>query len=154
MESDAHETMAELERAEAAPYIDYRPTPWWVAPYFGLYFVGLVLAFAWTSDAYRPVYFAILAVLLVSLFVVVRHIKRRNGALPFPGRGTPPPEIARVYRLYFWSLIPVAAVLLLSFFLLPVPVSAVIAFVTVTAGVVLYDRVYERAAVVVRERLA
>lgn len=151
MESDAYEMMSELERAEAAPYVYYEPTPWWCGPYFGAYFVALVLGFG--AD-HSLVQLATLVVTLGSLFLVVRYIKRRNGVLPMPGRGNPPPEIARAYRLYFWSLIPVGAFLILCFLLLRPPVTAAIAFVTVTAGFVVYDRTYGRAAAAVRERLS
>lgn len=152
MENDARELMAEVERAEAAPYIHYPPTPWWYGPYFGLYFVGLVLALAWARNLL--VYFPVLVALLGSLFLMIRHMKRRNGVLPMPGRGNPPPEIARVYRRYFWSLLPVGAVLLACWFLLPPVSTAAVAFATVTGGFVVYDRYYGRAAAAARERLS
>ncbi len=97
---------------------------------------------------------AVLAVLVVLELVFVGWMQRRHGALPWPGRGRPPAEIAAVWRGYLLALPVVAAVVALASWLGGVPVAAGVAFVLVTAGLTGYERRYARAAAQVRERLA
>ncbi|WP_328991421.1 hypothetical protein OG394_34630 [Kribbella sp. NBC_01245] len=153
MESDAREQLAMVERAEAAPYVDYPPTPWWYFPSVGLWAAALIAAFAWWRE--NTVLFIGTIVVLVALEgAFIAWMSRRHGALPMPGRGTPPAEIAVVWRGYFAGVAVVVAVVGLVWWLAGPPVAAPVTFVLVTAGLVLYERRYAVAAAKVRERLA
>lgn len=142
-----------VERAEAAPYVDYPPTPWWYFPSVGLWAAALIAAFAWWRE--NTVLFIGTIVVLVALEgAFIAWMSRRHGALPMPGRGTPPAEIAVVWRGYFAGVAVVVAVVGLVWWLAGPPVAAPVTFVLVTAGLVLYERRYAVAAAKVRERLA
>lgn len=153
MESDARQQMAMVERAEAAPYIDYPPTPWWYFPSVGLWVAALIGVFAWWRE--NTVLFIGTIVVLVALEgAFIAWMSRRHGALPMPGHGTPPAEIAIVWRGYFAGVAVVVAVMGLVWWLAGPLVAAPVAFVLVTSGLVLYERRYAVAAAKVRERLA
>ena len=85
--------------------------------------------------------------------VFVAWQKRRHGALPLPGYGRAPAEIASVWRGYVAGLVVAVAAVAVACWLGGVPAGAVTAFVTVTAGLALYERRYAQAAARVRARL-
>ncbi|MEV0128754.1 hypothetical protein AB0H83_09845 [Dactylosporangium sp. NPDC050688] len=154
MESDeARQQLAIVRRAEAAPYIDYPPTPWWYSPAVGAWAAGMVGAFTWwRSDA--AVFVGLLAALIAVELVFVAWMRRRHGALPMPGRGTPPREIAAAWRGYAAGLPVVALAVALTWWLAGAPVAAGVTFVLVTAGLAAYERRYAAAAAKVRSRLS
>ncbi|GAA3198903.1 hypothetical protein ACFO1B_02375 [Dactylosporangium siamense] len=154
MESDeVREQLALVRRAEAAPYIDYPPTPWWYSPAIGAWVAGMIGAFTWwRSDA--VLFVGTLAALIVLELAFLTWMRRRHGALPMPGRGTPPHEIAAAWRGYAIALPVVVVVVGFVWWLAGVPVAAGVAFVLVTAGLAVYERRYAAAAAKVRSRLA
>lgn len=141
-----------VERAEAAPYLRYPPTPWWYFPAVGLWVAALIGTFTWWRENVG-LFVGALAVLIAVEVLAIVVLQRRHGALPMPGRGTPPAEIAPVWRGYFLGLPVVAAAVALAWWLLGIPVAAGVAFVLVTGGLALYEQRYTRAAARVRERL-
>jgi hypothetical protein len=153
MESDPREQLAIIERAAAAPYVKFPATPWWYSPMVGLWAAAMIGAFTWWREN-TALFAASLAVLISLEGAFIAWIQRRHGALPMPGRGTPPPEIGRVWRGYFLALPVVAGLIALAWWLGGVPVAAVTAFIVVTAGLAYYERRYAVAAAKVRERLA
>lgn len=154
MESDeAKDLLRVAERAEAAPYIDYPPTPWWYFPTIGAWAAAMIATFTWWREN-AALFVGSIAVLIVLEIVFLRWMTRRHGALPMPGKGSPPAEIQPVWRGYFISLPVVAAVVALSWWLGGVLVAASAAFIVVTAGLVFYEQRYDRAAAATRARLA
>ena len=142
-----------VERAEAAPYINYPPTPWWYFPAVGLWAAAMIGAFTWWR-VNVGLFVGVLAALLILAVVFLSWMQRRHGALPMPGRGTPPAEIASVWRGYFLSLPVIVLAVALVWWQGGVPVAAAVAFVLVTAGLAFYERRYALAAARVRQRLA
>jgi hypothetical protein len=153
MQSDPREQLALVERAEAAPYLNYPPTPWWYPPVAGLWAAGMIGTFGWWRGN-AGLFIGSLAVLLALEAAFLVWMRRRHGAFPMPGRGTPPAEIAAVWRGYFGCLPVIAAVVALVWWRIGIPAAAPVAFVLVTAGLAVYEQRYARAASRARERLA
>ncbi|MEV6281978.1 hypothetical protein [Kribbella sp. NPDC051770] len=153
MESDAREQLRNLERAEAAPYVEYPVTPWWYAPAIGLWVAAMIATFTWWREN-AALFAGSLAALIVLELVFVTWMQRRHGALPMPGRGKPPAEIGALWGKYFAGLAAVVVAVGLVWWLVGVPAAAVVAFVLVTSGLVVYERRYAVAAARVKERLA
>jgi hypothetical protein len=141
-----------IEQGEAAPYIHFPPTPWWYCPAVGAWAAAFVGAFAWWRV--NGVLFAASLVVLIALEALfIGWLKRRHGALPMPGYGRPPAEIASVWRWYVAGFVAVIGAIAVAWWLGGVAVGAVVAFVTVTAGLALYERRYAEAAARARQRL-
>jgi hypothetical protein len=153
MEStSAAEQLRAIERGEAAPYIRFPPTPWWYYPAVGAWAAGFVGTFHWWRV--NGVLFVSSLVLLIALeLLFIGWMKRRHGALPIPGYGRPPAEIASVWRGYLAGLLMVIAAVAFAWWLSGVAVGAAVAFLTVTAGLAVYEWRYGRAAARLRERL-
>jgi hypothetical protein len=146
------EQLRVVERGEAAPYISYPPTPWWYFPVIGAWAAAFVGTFAWWRV--NGALFTLSLVLLIALEVAfIAWMRRRHGALPMPGHGRPPAEIASVWRGYVAGLLVVIAAIGVAWWLGSVAVGAGVAFVTVTVGLVVYEWRYATAAARVRERL-
>jgi len=146
------EQLRAVERGEAAPYISYPPTPWWYYPVIGAWAAAFVGTFSWWRvDGLRFVLSLVLLIVLELLFVA--WMKRRHGALPRPGYGRPPAEIASVWRGYVAGLMVVGVAIGVAWWLGGVAAGAAVAFLTVTAGLAFYERRYAAAAARVRERL-
>ena len=146
------EQLRAIAQGEAAPYVRYPPTPWWYSPAVGAWAAVFVGAFSWWR-VNGPLFISALVVLIAVEGVFIGWLKRRHGALPWPGYGRPPAEIAAVYRGFAAGFVVVAAAVAVSWWLGGAPVGAAVTFVTVTAGLALYERRYTRAAARVRERL-
>jgi hypothetical protein len=146
------EQLRVIKRGEAAPYMTYPPTPWWYFPAIGGWVAALVLTFSWWRV--NGVLFVGSLVLLVALEVLgFVWMKRRHGALPLVGRGHAPAEIASVWRGYVAGMVLVIAAVAVTCWLAGFAAGAVVAFVTVTAGLALYEWRYAGAVARVRERL-
>ena len=146
------EQLRVIAQGEAAPYIRYPPTPWWYSPAVGAWAGAFVGMFTWWR-VNAPLFIGSLVVLIALEGVFIGWMWRRHGALPRLGYGRPPAEIAEVYRRFAVSFAVVAVAVAVSWIFGGVPAGAAVAFVTVTAGLALYERRYARAAAHVRERL-
>ncbi|MEV4141604.1 hypothetical protein AB0J72_56795 [Dactylosporangium sp. NPDC049742] len=154
MESiEARDQLFLAERAAAAPYVQYPPTPWWYAPVIGAWTAAFIGCFTWWREN-GALFAASLAILLSAEVLFLVWMRRRHGALPMPGHGKPPVEIAAVWRGYFAGLVVIAALVAPAWWFVGVPAAAAVAFVLVTAGLVVYERKYAVAAGRVRDRLA
>ncbi|MET7747573.1 hypothetical protein [Micromonospora sp. NPDC005367] len=153
MESFApEEQLRAAERGAAAPYVSYPPTPWWYAPSVGAWAAAMIGTFSWWRENAGMFVGSLAALIAVELLFVV-WMRRRHGALPMPGTGKPPAEIAGVWRGYL-SALPVVALLVgLVWWLVGVGAAAGTAFVLVTVGLAAYERRYAMAAARVRARL-
>lgn len=141
-----------VERAEAAPYLNYPASPWWYFPAVGLWVAAMIGVFTWWQSNII-LFVGLIAALLALEVVFLSWMQRRHGALPMPGRGTPPAEIASAWRRYFSSLPALIAVVALAWWQLGIPAASAVAFVLVTTGLAVYERSYGRAATKARERL-
>lgn len=149
---DWAEQIRALERSEAAPYIDQPTSSAWLAPAFGTWSAAYVGVFAlWNVSTALFVLSMLGLSALIGFFL--GWYMRRFGALPMPGRGNPPAEIRREYRLYAVGVLVIAALVVLTWWAAGLAVASATAFVLVTAGYMLYAHRYERAASAVRERL-
>ena len=146
------EQLRAIEQGEAAPYIYFPPTPWWYFPAVGGWAAAFVGTFSWWR-VNGVLFVSSLALLIVLELLFIGWLKRRHGALPLPGYGRPPAEIASVWRGYAAGMAVVIAVVAAAWWLGGVAVGAGVTFLTVTAGLALYEWRYARAAARVRERL-
>ncbi|GIF97556.1 hypothetical protein [Catellatospora citrea] len=153
MESiEVAEQLKAAERGAAAPYVDYPPTPWWYAPSVGAWVAAMIGTFTWWRENAGLFVGSLVALIAVEILFIT-WMRRRHGALPMPGKGTPPVEIAGVWRGYAAAL-PVIALLVAAAWLLGgVPAAALAGFVLVTAGLAVYERRYAVAAAKTRARL-
>lgn len=149
---EASEQVRELQRAEAAPYVGMPPSPWWMAPVFASWFAAYVGVVALWGES-RLAFGVGMLVLCFILGASLRGLTRRYGALPLPGRGTPPPEIRREYRRYGAGAVVIVVLVVCVWWWAGVWAASAATFALVTAGLGLYRSRYERAATLVRERL-
>ncbi|SCF25313.1 hypothetical protein [Micromonospora mirobrigensis] len=153
MESiDPREQLKVAERGAAAPYLDFPPTPWWYAPSIGAWIAAMIGTFIWWREN-AVLFTGSLVILVTAEILFIHRMQRRHGALPRPGKGTPPDEIAGVWRRYLASLPVLVLVVGVVWWLVGVPAAAVTAFVLVTVGLTAYERRYAVAAAEARARL-
>lgn len=137
------------ERAAAALYVDYPPTPRWYPPAMGLWAVALVLVIALVDpeSSWRAVG---LGALVVVNLVFVGWYRRYRGTWP---RGRAPREIRRAMAGFVVGAALTVVLGGLLIWLAPAAVAALVVFVAVTAGVAWYEAVYAGAAAATRARL-
>lgn len=150
---DARQELSAAERAAAAPYVEIKADPWWVAPGFGLLGLLLVLSRGLRAQADAPDWASTLPLALIVLGSLgyVLWQRRRLGALP---AGPAPREINRVLR---WFVVGAALVAIALFVLgdrAPLWLGLPLGFALATGGMAWYGAAYGRAASRVRERLA
>ncbi len=147
-EPDLRETLRGADRAAAAPWIDYPPTPRW-------YFVGVgvwAALFVWIIVALRHhtiVYAVAIVLMVVGEVATVAWYRRYRGALP---HGRPPREVAIVIGWYFSGVVLIAAAVIAAT-LVSLIFGMATAFVLATAGAAWYEVAYLRAVERVRSRL-
>lgn len=149
MESDeVRDQLREIERSEAAGWLDYPPTPWWLPLYFGAY----AAIFAFASGALDgSVYYLVVLALISSAFVMIAWQRRVRGIWPTKNA---PRELNRP----IWGLI--AGITLIFGVCVAVNALVNLAAAIVVAGVLgtalswCYERAYSRAAAAARARLA
>lgn len=142
----------EMRRAEAAPYVGMPRSPWWVPPFFGVWFAAYIAAFVFWGE--RLAFIVAMLVLTAGMGALLGWLIRHYGALPSIGRGTPPPEIRGEYRRFAAGAVVIAGLVTGVWWWSGVLAAAAATCVLVTAGLSLYQVRYERAAALVRERLA
>jgi hypothetical protein len=146
-QENARELLREADRAEAAPWIDYPPTPAWYPVSVGLWGAAMVLALG----ALPPVWGAVVAVLLVGVEgAFLGWYRRYRGTMP---AGPLPTELRpAVVRLVVGLLLLVVGAGALVLAGQPW-VAAAAVLVLGTALVWWYERAYAEAAVATRARL-
>ncbi|MEQ3554667.1 hypothetical protein WIS52_29735 [Pseudonocardia nematodicida] len=153
MESDPRDDLAIIERAEAAPYVSYPATPRWMYPAFALWVGAYTAAYA-LLEVHALLFLAVVVGLLGAIILALRWMHRWHGALPLPGRGTPPAEITRVYRQYFAGIAVLVVAVVVLGLTAGIAVASVAGVLLSYPGLLAFDRAYHRAAAAVRERLA
>ncbi len=148
---DPRQQLAEAERAAAAPYVDYPPTPRWYAPAVGAWSAAL-LAVVTTRTSHHVLAIVMLASLLAAEGAFFAWYRAKRGTMPSM-RQVPTEIRAEMWR-YLVGLAVVVAAVAAAVVLASWVVAAVVTFVLVTAGLTVYERRYERAAAATRARLA
>lgn len=140
--------MREIERGEAAGWIDYADPPAWFPVYFGAY--GAILAAAigyldgWVA--------ALVEVALVgSALILITRMRRRRGTWP---TGNAPRELRRSTAVLVGGAIAVGLLCWLVGAQVSVFAAVVLAGVLSAALVVWYRREYAAGVAAVRRRLA
>lgn len=153
METDPRDLLRGVERAEAAPWVDYPPTPRWYPPAVGLWSAALLGLAAYDSTGLTGelVRLGGLVAMLALLGVFQVWYRRYRGTMP---TGRPPLELRRPARVFAVTGLAVAALGLLLAYTAPVWVGPLVAFALMTPLVAWYERAYARAARATRERLA
>lgn len=146
---ELRERIRVAERAAAAPYVDYPPTPWWYSPGFGAWAAALLVLLGLPGDRHGWRAAGIAGLVLVEV-VFIAWYRRYRGTWP---SGKAPDEIRRVMVGFVIGTVVVLGAGVLLVWLTPVAVAAVAGFVMVTAGIAWYERAYARAAARTRERL-
>lgn len=150
MESDEiRQVLREADRAEAAPWTDYPPTPRWYPPATGLWAAAVTLAVGVLDDAARAL--AIAALVVVECAFLGWYVRYRGGVMP---TGPAPAEFRPAMARFLTAIAAVVAgVVALALFLTPWA-GAALALVGVTGVVAWYERAYADASGRARERLA
>ena len=142
--------LAAAERAAAAPYVDYPPTPRWYPPVVGAWSAALVAALTMLDG--HPVLRGLTLVVLVALEgVFLGWYRVHRGTMPSLRHA--PREIDAEFRRYLVGVVVVVGAVVAAALLLPDVVAPVLALVLVTAGAAAYERRYARAAEATRARL-
>jgi len=158
MESDAEirAQLRDLERAEAAPYTDFPPTPRWYVPAAALWAATFAALVRVSRSDSRPAEIAAVVGMLglaALIGVFVGWYQRYHGAMPSLLRRKPP-EIRRVMAFYVVGAVLVLAVNALTVAVAPWWACAAVGFVTAGTGLWWYEHAYARAAAAAKERLA
>lgn len=158
MESDSAEVLRDAERAEAAPFVDYPPTPWWYPVAAGLWVGGVatvvVASLRWSSNGplvLVPLTLAQMA-LLVVLGAFIRWYRRRWGSWPVMRNA--PAEIRRAYKECGVASVAVLGVTVALWLTLGPLWGAGLLALSFAAMIAWYERRYAAAAQRVRERLS
>ena len=149
MENDEiRDSLRAAERAEAAPWIDYPPTPLWYPPAAGVWAAALTLAFAMESGSLRSL--AVLGLVVLELGFL-RWYRRYRGAMP---SGVPPRELRPAIAVLLAALAVLIVAIVVVSLAWSVWAAAAVALVGVTVVVAWYERAYATATVRARQRLA
>lgn len=142
------QALREADRAAAAPYIDYPPTPRWYPVATGVWVAALCLALAIRD------HHVLRALALVSLIAVevtfLAWYRRYRGTWP---RGRAPREIRQVMAAFVVGAASVVLVVGLVLWLTNAWLAATAAFALATPAVTWYERAYAAAAARARARL-
>lgn len=149
MESDEiRQVLHEAERAEAAPWTDYPPTPRWYPPATGLWAAGLAATFGGLDDTTRSL--AILGLVLLEALFLTWYTRYRGGMWP---TGRPPREFRPAIAWFLLGLAVIAGAAL-ALATVSLVAAVVLVAVAVTLLVARYEQAYADAARRARERLA
>lgn len=141
------ESLRAAERAEAAPWVDYPPTPAWYPVSVAVWAAALTMSFAIEST---PVRGAVVAALVGLELGFIFWYRRYRGTMP---AGKVPPELSRPFYAFIAFNLAVMAGAFVIGSLVAVWVAAVFVFVAVVPAFTWYERVYDRAAARTRARL-
>jgi hypothetical protein len=149
-ERELSQQLAEAERAEAAPWLDYPPLPRWWAPVAGAWFAAMLLVL--TEAGNHLVAFPSLAVLLGIEFGFIVWYRRRWGT--WPELRSAPREFRPAMRRYFVGLVLGTAAVVATYLVAGRLAAAAVTFVAATVLFHWYDLRYAAASRAARARLA
>lgn len=148
MESDdIRATLREADRAAAAPWIDYPPTPRWWAPLFGIWTLLFGLNIGYVDHLAQAVGSLVLALSMGALVGWQRSIR---GTYP---TGRAPREFRASMTVLFVGALVLGAIGWLVATLSAPWVGAVVAAIGAVVLVAWYERTYARVAAELRARL-
>lgn len=148
---NAHQDLADAERAAASVYVDYPTMPRWYAPVTGVWAAALTAVLILLHD--RPWWSIIATVALIALdLAFIGWYRGKRGTMPSMRHA--PPEIKREMSRFVVGCAVVLAAVAACAWLLGSLAAILLALVLVTVGVELYERRYARAADAVRARVA
>lgn len=149
MESDEiRQALREADRAEAAPWIDYPPTPRWYPVAVGLWAALITLALTTLGQQLRVP--AVLALIAIEIGFIRWYVRFRHGVMPI---GPAPREFRRSVALF---VVGAALVLAMAYGLTALVshwVAGGAVLVVVPVLLTWYERAYADAARRARERL-
>lgn len=149
MESDEiRRALREADRAEAAPWTDYPPTPRWYPPATGAWAAGLTFALGGLDGGARGA--AVLVLLAVECCFLAWYLRYRGGAMP---TGWAPREFRRAITTFLGTLALIVLAVSGLTLLAGAWAGAALALVAVTVLVTWYERAFADAARRTRERL-
>jgi hypothetical protein len=147
--SEIRKALREADRAEAAPWTDYPPTPRWYPPAVGIWAALLTLAFTELDGGVQKV--TLLGLVAAELGFLRWYVRHRNGVMP---TGRPPRE----FRSAIARFVTAATGVVLGVAVLAATVgswaAAAFALVATTPAIAWYERAYADAARRAHERLA
>jgi len=144
----------EVERAAAAPYVDYPDLPRWWPVVAGCWFTAVLTPAVADRPEHRALQIALLVVLIGLLGAAVRWYTTQRGVVPSNDPRHAPPEIARLMWAYYGLAATIALVVLACRRWAPPAVTLATTFVLSTVGLTLYDSRYRAAAARARARLS
>lgn len=145
----AAEALKQAERAAAAPYVDYPPTPRWYPAAVALW----TAAFGWvitlpTDTAYKPIG---MIVLVAAELGFIFWYRRYRGVWPI---GRAPQEVGKVMKGFIVGAVVVIGAIALTFWLGPRWLGVLVGAVLVFGSLTWYEHLYAKAAERDKERLA
>lgn len=148
-----HVDLRDIDRAAAAPFLEYPSLPVWWPVVAGAWFTAVFSAgfTGWISNT--GVRAAVTVSLVAALAFFLRWYMDRRGVMPSSDPRVAPTEIGRAMWWYYAGAIACALVIAACFLWAPPVVAAVATFILATVGIAVYDRAYHRAADQVRSRL-
>lgn len=144
--------LRELERAEAAPYVDYPPTPAWYFPAAGAWFAGITGMQGLTED-HLPIALVLLVVLIGALGAFCAWYAGYRGAMPSMLRRAPR-GMGPMFALYFVGAALIFGAVWTTGHAAGWGWASPLTFVLATTGLWLHEKSYGAAAARVRERLS
>ena len=148
---DHRQDLAAAERAAAAPYVDYPPTPTWYPSAVGAWSAALLAALTLLDR--HPV---LRVVALVSLVAVegafFAWYRGYRGTMPTLRHA--PAEINEEFRRYWLGLLVIVGLIAGTALFVSQVAAVGLTFLLVSAGAAAYERRYARAAEATRARLA
>ena len=142
--------MRATDRAAAAPWTDYPPTPLWYPPVTGVW-AGLLVAVIGQRGAHPAVALAGLLVLVALEYAFLVWYRRYRGTMP---ASVPPAEFRAPMARLLLGVAVIAGLAWLTDQLVGLGGAAVVVAVLVTVLIAWYETAYAAAAAATRERLS
>lgn len=144
------EVLRATDRAAAAPWTDYPPTPLWYPPITGVW-AGLLVVVIGQRDTHPAITLFGLLGLIAAEYAFVLWYRRYRGTMP---ASAPPAEFRpAIARLILGAAAVAGAAWLTGHFLGLIPAAAVVVFL-VTLLIAWYETAYAAAAAAARARLS
>ena len=150
---ETNESLRDLNRAAARPFIEYPPTPWWYPVLMGGYFAAITSAMYFGAAGNLAAELGLFIGAILSMFFFFRWYRTRWGT--WPRMSEAPPEIRRAYTVCFIASGIALALGVIVALLTSATLTVATVFVLFAGLFWAYERkVYPAACAAVRARLA
>ncbi len=150
---ESNDSLRDLDRAAALPFIDYPRSPWWYPFLMGGLFAAMGAGLFLGNRGHVVAALCVFAAAIVSSGLYFRWYRSRWGT--WPEMSEAPAEIRGAYRRYFVGMFVALVLIVVVGLLSPPVVTVVVTFLVLTALIWGYERkVYPAACADVRARLA